>query len=77
MTLLRGVAKATFEAVLDEEFLQASTPGLEEYRALCAATPWSDLVAGAAWTSGPSALWRSLHEVRAGDHGLVPGRHAA
>jgi molybdopterin-dependent oxidoreductase alpha subunit len=52
MALLRGVAKATFEAaaadptVLDEGFLHASTQGLEEYRALCAATPWSDLVAG-------------------------------
>ena len=49
MALLRGVAKAAFEAaeadpaVLDGEFLEAFTHGLAEYRALCAVTPWSDL----------------------------------
>src|SRR5215469_1313081 len=49
MALLRGVAKAVFEAaqsdpaVLDGEFLEAFTHGLAQYRALCAATPWSDL----------------------------------
>ena len=52
MALMRGVAKAVFEAaatdpaVLDGEFLQAYTHGLEDYRALCEATPWSELVAG-------------------------------
>jgi molybdopterin-dependent oxidoreductase alpha subunit len=50
MALMRGVAKAVFEAaatdpaVLDREFLEAYTHGLQEYRALCAATPWSELV---------------------------------
>ena len=51
MALLRGVAKAVFEAaadpaVLDGEFLESYTHGLEEYRALCEATPWSELVRG-------------------------------
>jgi molybdopterin-dependent oxidoreductase alpha subunit len=52
MALLRGVAKAVFEAaatdpaVLDGEFLEAYTHGLEDYRALCEATPWSELVQG-------------------------------
>jgi molybdopterin-dependent oxidoreductase alpha subunit len=50
MALLRGVAKAVFEAaagdpkVLDGEFLEQYTHGLQEYRALCQATPWSQLV---------------------------------
>ncbi len=49
MALMRGVAKAVFEAasaepaVLDGEFLEAYTHGLGEYRALCETTPWSDL----------------------------------
>ncbi len=53
MALMRGVAKAVFEAaeddpsVLDGEFLEAYTHGLDEYRALCERTPWSDLVEGA------------------------------
>jgi molybdopterin-dependent oxidoreductase alpha subunit len=50
MALMRGVAKAVFEAaatdptVLDGEFLEAYTHGVEEYRALCEATPWNELV---------------------------------
>jgi molybdopterin-dependent oxidoreductase alpha subunit len=53
MALMRGVAKAVFEAaeddpaVLDGEFLEAYTQGFDEYRALCEQTPWSDLVEGA------------------------------
>src|ERR1700747_3708743 len=49
MALLRGVAKALFEAaatdlgVLDGEFLENYTHGIEEYRALCEATPWDEL----------------------------------
>ncbi len=52
MALLRGVAKAVFEAaatdpgVLDGQFLERYTRGGEEYRALCQATPWSELVQG-------------------------------
>ena len=52
MALLRGVAKAVFEAaethpeVLDQEFLKRLTKGFDEYRALVEATSWSDLVAG-------------------------------
>jgi molybdopterin-dependent oxidoreductase alpha subunit len=50
MALLRGVAKALFEAaaadpdVLDREFIEHYTHGFEEYRAVCEATPWTDLV---------------------------------
>jgi molybdopterin-dependent oxidoreductase alpha subunit len=49
MALLRGVAKAVFEAaatdpaVLDGEFLEAYTHGIDEYRALCESTPWDEL----------------------------------
>ena len=49
MALLRGVAKAVFEAaekdpaVLDREFIEHYTHGFDEYRALVAATPWSEL----------------------------------
>ena len=52
MALMRGVAKAVFEAaatdpaVLDGEFLEQFTHGFEQYRALCEATPWSELVQG-------------------------------
>jgi molybdopterin-dependent oxidoreductase alpha subunit len=51
MAMLRGVAKAVFEAaaadpaVLDGEFLEACAHGLDDYRALCEATSWSELVA--------------------------------
>jgi molybdopterin-dependent oxidoreductase alpha subunit len=52
MALMRGVAKAMFEAaasdpaVLDGEFLEGFTHGAREYRALCEATPWAELVQG-------------------------------
>ncbi|HEY9227640.1 MAG TPA: FdhF/YdeP family oxidoreductase, partial [Gemmatimonadaceae bacterium] len=51
MALMRGVAKAVLEAadkdesVLDREFLAHHTHGFDEYRALVASTPWSQLVA--------------------------------
>ena len=50
LALIRGMAKAVFEAaasdpsVLDREFLDAYTNGVDDYRALVEATPWSDLV---------------------------------
>jgi molybdopterin-dependent oxidoreductase alpha subunit len=50
LALLRGVAKAVFEAaekdpdVLDGEFIERYTHGIDEYRALVEATPWADLV---------------------------------
>jgi molybdopterin-dependent oxidoreductase alpha subunit len=50
MALMRGVAKALFEAaesepeVLDREFIERYTDGFDEYRALVKATPWADLV---------------------------------
>lgn len=50
LALLRGVAKAVFEAsekdpdVLDWDFVERYTHGIEEYRALVAATAWADLV---------------------------------
>jgi molybdopterin-dependent oxidoreductase alpha subunit len=50
MALMRGVAKAVFEAaaadpaVLDGEFIDGYTHGLDGYQALCQATPWSELV---------------------------------
>jgi molybdopterin-dependent oxidoreductase alpha subunit len=56
MALLRGVAKAVFEDaakdpdVLDGEFLENYAHGLANYRALCEATPWADLVAGSGVT---------------------------
>ncbi len=52
MALMRGVAKAVFEAaaidpaVLDREFIEYHTHGFDEYRALVESTPWSDLVEG-------------------------------
>jgi molybdopterin-dependent oxidoreductase alpha subunit len=52
MALLRGVAKAVFEAadkdpdVLDRDFIERYTRGIDSYRALVEATPWSDLVQG-------------------------------
>jgi molybdopterin-dependent oxidoreductase alpha subunit len=48
--LMRGVAKAVFEAAaadpqaLDSEFIERYTRGFDEYRALCQATSWADLV---------------------------------
>ncbi len=50
LALLRGVAKAVFEAahsdpeVLDREFIEDYTHGIDEYRALVEATPLADLV---------------------------------
>ncbi|MFC5831428.1 FdhF/YdeP family oxidoreductase [Nonomuraea insulae] len=50
MALLRGVAKAVFETaekspdVLDQDFIERYTHGIEEYRALVDATAWADLV---------------------------------
>jgi molybdopterin-dependent oxidoreductase alpha subunit len=50
LALLRGVAKAAFEAaekdpdVLDGDFIERYTHGIEQYRALVAATAWADLV---------------------------------
>jgi molybdopterin-dependent oxidoreductase alpha subunit len=50
LALLRGVAKAVFEAaekdpdVLDHEFIELHTHGVDEYRALVEATPWAALV---------------------------------
>jgi molybdopterin-dependent oxidoreductase alpha subunit len=50
LALLRGVAKAAFEAaekdpdVLDREFIEQYTQGIDDYRALVEATPWPELV---------------------------------
>ena len=46
LALLRGVAKAVLEApdAVDRAFLDEHTSGFEDYRALCAATPWIELV---------------------------------
>jgi molybdopterin-dependent oxidoreductase alpha subunit len=52
MALLRGVAKAVFEAaertpsVLDREFIENHTHSFNEYRAIVESTTWSDLVQG-------------------------------
>ena len=49
MALMRGVAKAVLDAaekdpaVLDREFIEHHTHGFDDYRALVASTPWSDL----------------------------------
>src|ERR671919_544789 len=50
LALLRGVAKALFEAaekdpdVLDREFIDKYTHGIDDYRAAVEATSWADLV---------------------------------
>jgi molybdopterin-dependent oxidoreductase alpha subunit len=50
LALLRGVAKAVFEAaekdpdVLDRDFIERYTHGIEQYRALVQTTAWADLV---------------------------------
>jgi molybdopterin-dependent oxidoreductase alpha subunit len=50
MALMRGVAKAVFEAAerdpraIDRDFLDRYTTGLDAYRAVCTATPWDELV---------------------------------
>ncbi|HEY3717501.1 MAG TPA: FdhF/YdeP family oxidoreductase [Jatrophihabitantaceae bacterium] len=52
MALMRGVAKAIVEAAeqdpsgLDGDFIERYTRGFDEYRALVASTPWSELVDG-------------------------------
>ena len=52
MALMRGVAKALFEAaatdndVLDTEFIERYTHGFDEYRKLVETTRWSDIVEG-------------------------------
>ena len=52
MALLRGVAKAVFEAaenapdLLDRDFIEHYTQGIDEYRAIVQSTPWSELVEG-------------------------------
>jgi molybdopterin-dependent oxidoreductase alpha subunit len=49
LALLRGVAKAVFEAaekdpdVLDRDFIERHTHGVDEYRALVEAASWADL----------------------------------
>jgi molybdopterin-dependent oxidoreductase alpha subunit len=49
LALLRGIAKAVFEAegsdpgAVDREFLDRYTTGVEDYRGLCEQTAWSDL----------------------------------
>ncbi|MEU8076337.1 FdhF/YdeP family oxidoreductase [Catellatospora citrea] len=50
LALMRGVAKAVFEAadsdpaVLDRDFIDNHTSGFEDYRAAVAATSWADIV---------------------------------
>jgi molybdopterin-dependent oxidoreductase alpha subunit len=47
LALLRGVAKAVLEDspdAVDRPFLDEQTTGFEEYRELCAASPWDELV---------------------------------
>ena len=50
MALMRGMAKAVLEEAehnpkaLDLDFIERYTTGFDEYRALCAATSWSELV---------------------------------
>jgi molybdopterin-dependent oxidoreductase alpha subunit len=52
LALLRGVAKAVFEAaqsrpeVLDRQFIEHFTHGVEDYRALVEGTSWAELVRG-------------------------------
>jgi hypothetical protein len=49
LALLRGIAKAVLEAAqadstaVDREFIDRYTAGFEDYRRLCAETPWSEL----------------------------------
>ncbi len=56
MALLRGVAKAVFEAAekdpaaLDREFIEEYTQGFDRYRQVVGSTSWSDLVAGSGVT---------------------------
>ena len=49
MALVRGMAKAVLEwseddpKALDQEFVERYTTGFEQYRELCAATPWEEI----------------------------------
>jgi anaerobic selenocysteine-containing dehydrogenase len=84
LALLRGVAKAVFEAaekdpdVLDRDFIERCTHGIEEYRALVEATAWADLIgdSGVDERGNPQAR-RVLPGIQARHHRLVPGAHAA
>jgi anaerobic selenocysteine-containing dehydrogenase len=82
--LMRGVAKAVFEAaasdpkVIDNEFIEEYTHGFEEYRALCQATAWADLVRDSGMTEQSiRRARRGVSGIRTRDHRVVPGRHAA
>jgi molybdopterin-dependent oxidoreductase alpha subunit len=72
--LMRGVAKAVLEAaeadpkVLDTEFIEQYTHGFEEYRALCQATAWADLVSDSG-VDEPAI--RKLAEVYAGSERVI------
>ena len=84
MALMRGVAKAVFEAaaadpgVLDGEFLEQFHPrpgGVPRaVRGNVVGRARAGLRRG---RSGDPAAGRFVHRVRAGDHRLVPGRHPA
>jgi molybdopterin-dependent oxidoreductase alpha subunit len=56
MALLRGVAKAVFEAaeknpeVLDRDFIERYTHGIDSYRTLVESTPWPEVVEGSGVT---------------------------
>jgi molybdopterin-dependent oxidoreductase alpha subunit len=56
MALLRGVAKAVFEAavndpaVLDTDFIEHHTRGFDQYREVVESTAWSDVVQGSGVT---------------------------
>ena len=75
LALLRGIAKAVFEAaqqnpdVLDSEFLEASTQGLAEYRALCEATEWGELTVQAGLTE--AEIRRAAEIYLAADRSLI------
>ena len=81
MALMRGVAKAVFEAaaadpaVLDGEFLERFTHGLEGYRALCEATSWDELVraSGVDEAAIRRLAERSVYGYRAVSHDIPRG----
>jgi anaerobic selenocysteine-containing dehydrogenase len=58
MALMRGVAKVLFKRaavnpeVIDGEFLERYTHGWQKYRALCEATPWSEITGGSGVAEG-------------------------
>jgi hypothetical protein len=61
LLLLPGVAKAVFEAserdpdVLDRDFIECYTSGIDEYRAIVEATPWANLVHGSGRSKGSAS----------------------